>query len=81
MFSFQPRVVPMAESKKPLVNADAIELVEGMLERLKAGEVVAVAVVEVLQDRAVANHYSKSADCYHHLMSGVARLHARMAIE
>lgn len=61
-------------------NGDAIDLVEGLLERLKAGECVAVALVEVKKDGCVATAYSHS-DSYHFLCSGAARLAARLAID
>lgn len=73
-------VVTLAADKGVDVNADAIEIVEGLLERLKAGEVVAVAIVEVLREAGVANHYSQS-NRYFELMAGVARLHARLAVD
>ncbi len=73
-------VVTLATDRNATVNADAIELIEGTLERLKSGEVVAVAVVEVLREAGVANHYSQS-DRYFELMAGVARLQARLAVD
>lgn len=62
------------------INDDAIELVSGVLERLRKGETIAVAVVEVLSAGGVGTHYSKS-DKYHQLNSGVARLAARLALD
>ena len=61
-------------------NSDAIALIEGTLERLRSGETVAVAVVEVLADGAVVTHYSES-EYYHQLNSGAARLAARLALD
>jgi hypothetical protein len=76
--SFTPSPAP---ASAPTVNSDAIALVEGTLERLKSGKVIAVAVVEVEADSgSVGTHYSK-ADSYHHLNSGAARLAARLANE
>lgn len=62
------------------VNDDAIELVEGLLERLRSGDALAVAIVEVRRDREVATAYSAS-DQYHYLNSGAARLAARLALD
>lgn len=66
----------------PKTNDDAIALVEGLLERLKAGEAVSVAVVEVLKSKTVATAWSDSPDGNYHLLnSGVARLAHRLAAE
>jgi hypothetical protein len=62
------------------VNADAIGLIEDVLERLIAGETVAVAVVEVRKARTVATAYT-AGEHYHTLNSGCARLAARIATE
>lgn len=62
------------------INSDAIELVEGTLERLKRGDVTSVAIVEVRRGRSVAHRYSKSVD-YHLLNSGAARLAACLATD
>ncbi len=64
----------------PPTNKDAIEMIEGLLERLKAGESVAVAFVEVFRDRSVAHAWSDSAS-YHLLNSGAAGLAARIAMD
>lgn len=62
----------------PEINRCAIEMVEGLLERLRSGEAVAVALVEVKADGFVATGYSKSRH-YHHLNSGAATLAHRLA--
>lgn len=65
----------------PYVNQDAVDLVEGLLERLKSGHSVAVGIAEVYADGAtVATAYSKS-NVYHPLCSGCARLAARIALD
>lgn len=61
-------------------NGDAIELCEGLLERLRNGDSVAVAFVEVKRSRVVATAWSKS-DTFHFLNSGAAILAARIASE
>lgn len=61
-------------------NGDAIELAEGLLERLRSGEAIAVAFVEVGADGSVGTAYSKSSS-YHLLNSGAARLASRLAID
>lgn len=62
------------------VNQDAIELVSGLLDRLKSGESVAVALVEVKADHnTVATAYSKSDRAYHLMCSGCARLLTRIS--
>jgi hypothetical protein len=60
------------------VNDDALRLVEETLARVKAGEVVAVAIVEVRLAGSVATAFSRS-ECYHKLNSGCARLAVAMA--
>jgi hypothetical protein len=63
----------------PLINAEAIELVEGLLSRLRSGESTAVAFVEVLKGRVVATAFANDGQSYHTLNSGAARLAARFA--
>lgn len=60
------------------VNQDALELAEQTVERIKAGEVIAVAIIEVRKARTVATAISASS-AYHELNSGAARLAARLA--
>lgn len=64
----------------PAINEEAIELVEGVLERLKTGKSLAIAIVEVYSTNEVGTAYSKS-NKYHHLNSGAARLAARLAVD
>lgn len=64
----------------PERNEDAIQLVEGVLERLRSGEVLAVAVVEVQKGGNVATAFSKATH-YHALNSGAARLAAQLALD
>ena len=61
-------------------NGDAIELCEGLLERLRSGESVSIAFVEVKRSRVVATAWSKS-DTFHFLNSGAAILATRIASE
>lgn len=61
-------------------NQDAIELCEGVLERLRSGESVAFGFVEVLRGHRVVTGWSKS-EVYHLLNSGAARLANRIASE
>ncbi len=65
----------------PYVNQEAVDLVEGLLERLKSGHSVAVGLVEVYADGStVATAYSNS-HTYHQMCSGCARLAARIALD
>lgn len=78
-------VIPLkrvgAAKAEPTVNLDAIASVEGLLARLKSGEAVAAAFVEVsAQPGVVGVYYSPSSD-YHRLCSGCARLAARIALD
>jgi hypothetical protein len=70
------------EDPTPHINLDAIEIIEGLLERFKSGHSVALAVVEVMaeEDAGVATIYSKS-NKYHQLCSGCARLATRIALD
>lgn len=61
------------------VNEDAIGLVEEVLARLKAGETLSLAVIEVKKQRTVGIAWSVNEN-YHELMSGAARLQARLAL-
>ena len=63
-----------------LVSEDALELAEQILARVRNGETVSLAVVEVRRDRSVACAWS-SGDSYHRLNSGAARLANRLASE
>lgn len=74
------KLVPKPTSNEAMVNSDAVELVEGLLERLRSGEAVAVALVEVQKGNVVATAFSKSM-YYHQLNSGAARLAARLALD
>lgn len=68
----------VVQLKSRETNPDAIALVEGLLARLRSGEAVAVAFVEVCRGQLVATEY----DCgreYHALNSGAARLAHRLA--
>lgn len=73
-------LVPRTTSGAVEVNHDAVLLIEGVLERLKSGKSVAVAVVEVLDRSDVACAFSRST-YYHQLNSGAARLAARLAAD
>lgn len=63
------------------VNEEAVRGVEALLERLRSGETVALALVEVRRANTVADGFFNSEmGHYHLLMSGSARLHARLAM-
>lgn len=60
------------------INEDAQRLVEETLTRVKSGDVIAVALVEIRKARTVAIAVSRSSS-YHELNSGAARLAAHLA--
>lgn len=69
------RVLPFPA---PAPSQAAIDLVSGLLERLKSGECVAAAIVDVSPDGGVGTGWSKSQ--HHHLLtSGAATLAWRLA--
>lgn len=70
-------VVRLELAPRP-VNSDALAVVEEVLARVRAGEVTAVAIVEVNPAGRVSTHWSGS-DHYHQLNSGCARLAHRIA--
>ena len=75
------RPEPKAPEPAPVtLNHKAIEIVEGLLDRLKSGQSVSAALVEVYADGSVATFYS-SGDTYHRLNSGCATLAARIALD
>jgi hypothetical protein len=60
-------------------NAEAITMIENLLERLKSGDTIAVAFVEVAKRRTVSIWAPAAPDgCYHCLNSGAARLAMRI---
>ena len=61
-------------------NEGAIELVEGLIDRLKSGDALAVAFVEVRRGNTVCTGYSTS-NQYHCLNSGAAILASRLAAD
>ena len=61
--------------------AEAIELIEHTLRGLREGRVLAVAIVEVRENGAVATAYNGQENSYHQLSSGAARLANRLASE
>ena len=71
------QLVPQVE---PIVNREAIELVEELLADVRSGQVLAVGLVAVHQGGGVAISASQS-DQYHRLNSGAARLAAKLALE
>lgn len=74
-------VVTLALIPKPKsVNKDAQQMVEDLLERVKSGETVDVAVVEVTNKGTVATAWS-GAGFRHMLNSGAAVLAQRLAAE
>lgn len=68
------RVLPPAR----MPNRDAIDMVEGLLSRLKAGDSVAVAFVDVKPGGYVATAWACGGH-YHALNSGAAILAARLS--
>ena len=62
-------------------TAEAVDLIEGTLRGLREGRVLAVAIVEVRANGAVATAYNGREGCYHQLSSGAARLANRLASE
>jgi len=68
------KLVPPAK-REP--NQRAIEMVEGLLERVKSGEVCAVAFVQVEPCGDVGTAYA-SGDWHHQLASGAGRLAYRL---
>lgn len=72
-------VVPLKKVEL-YVNHEATDRVAALLERLRAGDVVAMAFVEVARGGRVATAYSNSEmGHYHSLMSGASRLQHRLA--
>lgn len=71
------KIVPLSLAAEK-VNKDALCLAEETVERLKRGEVIAVAIIEVRKAGTVATAVSKSS-CYHALNSGAARLASHLA--
>lgn len=62
------------------VNGEAVEMLSGLLERVRSGEAIAVAFVEVKRGGIVANAFANSrTGSYHALNSGAARLAYRLA--
>ena len=71
-------LVPKASPTK--VNQDALEMAEALVERIKSGLCIDLAVVEVHSDGGVMTGYSAGSE-YHRLTSGAARLAARLATD
>lgn len=66
----------------PVVDGSAdgmIDAAERLMAKIKAGEVIGMALVEVRRGGDVATFYSQSTACYHALNSGCARLADRIA--
>lgn len=62
------------------VNTEAVELLSGLLERVRGGESVAVAIVEVRRGGVVSTAFANShSGAYHALNSGAARLASRLS--
>lgn len=90
-FRLRLRSVTFKDGRAPLrvfhghkpapINHDAIQLMEGVLDRLRSGEVVAVGLVEVKQRGVVGTAYSAGTGWYHELSSGAATLAVRFATE
>lgn len=75
------KVTPLVQVDKQ-TNDEAITAVEVLLEKLRSGDVRAVALVSVNRAGSVSTCYINSKEgCYHHLNSGCARLASRIAGE
>lgn len=76
----KPAVLAEVVAIRAEVNASAVSLVEEVLERLRSGVTLAVAVVEVKKGRLVATGWVDSpSGSYHELNSGAATLASRLA--
>lgn len=62
----------------PPSYADALDLADGCIERIKSGRTRALALVEVLDDGTVFTAWSQTGNQYHELNSGVAILAFRL---
>lgn len=58
---------------------EAVEIIEELLGRLKSGQSIAVAFIEVKKGGIVATCFSTDNDCFHQLNSGAASLANRLA--
>ena len=73
----------IVELPKPnRTNLSALEMAQELVEHIKAGEVVALAIVAVHADRAVSTGYTiGDLGTYHPLHSGAARIAHQLAEE
>lgn len=72
----------LVEPGSTAVNEDAVQMIEGLLARLKDGTAQAVGFVEVKNHGGVATGWSGAPlGWYHQLRSGAARLLARLSSE
>jgi hypothetical protein len=62
----------------PMIRPEVVELAESLLARVRAGAVVALAIVEAHRDGRV-DIWAAAGDHYHDLNSGAARLAHRLA--
>lgn len=72
------KLLQLSMGKPP--NMSALELAQGLIDRIKSGEAVDIAIVEVGSNKRVATAWS-AGNSYHLLNSGAARLAARLASE
>lgn len=72
----------IALPKTSRINQSALEMAQSLVERIKSGEVVTIAVVEVRADKVIAAACSdRPVGTYHLLNSGAARLAHMLAGE
>lgn len=70
--------IKVLETRKTRIREDALELVENLLEKVKAGEVVSVAFIAVTEDGGVAVAHSTT-DYYHQIIAGTVYLQNSMS--
>ena len=74
---------PPDKSAPATINKDAVEMIENCLNRLKSGESIAMALVEVRSDpkRTVNTCFTTGGDYYHEVVSGCAVLLSRVTAD
>lgn len=74
------RLVPDAELCTGEVSAEAVEVLEALLEEARAGKIRAVAMAVVRPDRTFSTSYNNS-DAYTALLAAVTVLQHRLVAE
>jgi isoaspartyl peptidase/L-asparaginase-like protein (Ntn-hydrolase superfamily) len=69
--------IKVLETKKKQIHDDVVDLIETLLERAKAGEVVSVGLIAIDADGGVAVATSMT-DNYHQLVAGTVYLQNSM---